>query len=130
MQYLKRIFLYLMAVFYVFAGAAHFLMPGYYTAIMPPWLPRHLELVYISGACEILLALLLLPSSTRRTAAWGLIALLIAVFPANIQMTINFANEHNPGLWYTIIRLPVQILLIWWAWVYTNKKIGCVRSIS
>jgi uncharacterized membrane protein len=45
---------------------------------------------------------------------------LIAVFPANIQMTINYANEHNPDLWISIVRLPIQILLIWWAWVYTK----------
>jgi uncharacterized membrane protein len=111
-----------MAVFYVCAGTAHFTMPEYYLAIMPPYIPWHIELVYISGACEIIFALLLIPKATRRTAAWLIIALLIAVFPANIQMTINYANENNPGLWYTIVRLPIQFLLIWWAWVYTRGK--------
>ena len=89
-------------------------------SIMPPYLPYHIELVYISGACEIIIGALLIPESTRRIAAWLLIALLIAVFPANIQMTINYANEHNPQLWISILRLPIQFLLIWWAWKYTK----------
>ena len=111
-----------MAVFYVGAGINHFIKPAYYMAIMPPYIPWHLQLVYITGVCEILISLFLIPKSTRRVTAWILIALLIAIFPANIQMTINYANEGNPALWYTILRLPVQLLLIWWAWVYTNKK--------
>jgi uncharacterized membrane protein len=109
-----------MAVFYVGAGINHFIMPLYYMAIMPPYIPWHLQFVYITGACEILIGLLLIPKSTRRVTAWILIGLLIAIFPANIQMTINYANEGNPGLWYTILRLPVQLLLIWWAWIYTK----------
>jgi uncharacterized membrane protein len=111
-----------MSALYIFTGVSHFIIPDYFLAIMPPYVPWHIQLVYISGACEILLALLLLPRSTRRIAAWLLIALLIAVFPANIQMMINFANENNPGLWYTILRLPIQVLLIWWAWIYAKKE--------
>lgn len=110
-----------MSALYILAGIMHFVNPGFYTAIMPPWLPWHLELVYISGVCESLLGLLLLSRPTRRPAAWGIIALLVAVFPANIQMMINYANENNPDLWVSIIRLPLQLLLIWWAWLYTKK---------
>ncbi len=110
-----------MAVFYVGAGINHFIVPDYYMAIMPPYIPWHLQVVYFTGACEIIIGLLLIPKTSRRVTAWILIALLIAIFPANIQMTINYANEGNPGLWYSILRLPVQLLLIWWAWIYTKK---------
>lgn len=118
----RKYSLYFMSAFYITAGIMHFIRSEYYTAIMPPYLPWHMELVYISGVCESLLGILLLPAKTRRIAAWLIIALLIAVFPANIQMTINYANENNPGLWYTIVRLPIQILLIWWAWIFTKKQ--------
>jgi uncharacterized membrane protein len=110
-----------MSGFYILAGANHFLSPNFYIDIMPPYLPYHLKLIYISGVCEIVIGLLLIPKTTRRVAAWLLIALLIAVFPANIQMTINYCKESNPGLWLSIVRLPIQIILIWWAWIYTRK---------
>jgi uncharacterized membrane protein len=83
---------------------------------MPAWLPLHLELVYISGFFEILFGLLLFFSRTRRVAGYGIIALLIAVFPANIQMAISYAHEHNRWLWVAILRLPLQIVLIWFAY--------------
>jgi len=111
-----------MAVFYILAGNSHFFITDYYLAIMPPKIPYHLQLVYISGICEIIIGLLLFPISTRRLAAWMLIAFLVAVFPANIQMTINYSNENNPQLWVSIVRLPVQFLLIWWAWIYTKQN--------
>ncbi|MBE2218255.1 MAG: DoxX family protein [Ignavibacteria bacterium] len=121
MTRIKNILLYVMSALYILAGIMHFVNPGFYTAIMPPWLPWHLELVYISGVCESLLGLLLLPRRTRRMAAWGIIALLVAVFPANIQMMINYVNTNNPDLWIAIVRLPLQLVLIWWAWLYTKK---------
>lgn len=122
MQIFKNMLLYLMALLYISAGISHFVMPGYYLVIMPPYFPWHLKLVYFSGACEILFGILLIPIKTRRIASWFIIALLIAVFPANIQMTINYANEHNPDLWISIVRLPIQILLVWWAWIYTKPS--------
>jgi uncharacterized membrane protein len=109
-----------MSGFYILAGANHFLSPNFYMDIMPPYLPYHLKLIYISGVCEIVISVLLIPKATRHVAAWLLIALLIAVFPANIQMTINYVKESNPGLWLSIVRLPIQIILIWWAWIYTR----------
>ena len=87
---------------------------------MPAWLPYHLPLIYISGVCEIAFGLLLIPEYTRHMGAWLIIAMLVAVFPANIQMAINFRNKNNPCLWVAIARLPLQILLIWWAWIYTK----------
>lgn len=113
-------FLYLMSLLYIAAGIYHFVNPKMYLRIMPPYLPFHLPLVYISGVCEILFALLLIPESTRTIGAWLIIVLLVAVFPANIQMAINFKQHNSPGLWIAIARLPLQIALIWWAWMYTK----------
>lgn len=110
-----------MAAFYVGAGILHFVNPAFYDAIVPRFLPSPRAIVYVSGTCEILFGLLLLPATTRRTAAWLIIALLIAVFPANIQMTIDYAREHRPYLWLTIARLPLQFALIYWAWVFARR---------
>jgi uncharacterized membrane protein len=117
---MKRISVYLMALLYVIAGVNHFLSTRQYEQIMPPYIPYPLEGVYISGICEIVFGLLLIPVPTRRIGAWLIITLLIAVFPANIQMTLNYAHQHNPQLWLTILRLPFQILLILWARMYTK----------
>ena len=117
---MKNIFLYIMAVAYVAAGLNHLVRPGFYMRIMPPWLPYPQALVYISGVCEVLFGLLLFPQATRHLGAWLIILLLVAVFPANIQMTMNYYKYHNPYLWATILRLPLQLVLIWWAWLYTK----------
>ena len=118
---MKKISLFAMVVFYVAAGINHFWHPDFYLPIMPKWLPYHKGLVMLSGICEILFALLLIFPSTRRLGAWCIILLLIAVFPANIQMMINYMNESNPKLWIAIIRLPLQIVLIWWAYSFTKE---------
>jgi uncharacterized membrane protein len=117
---MKKTGLYIMAALYVAAGINHFIHPEFYRKIMPPWLPFHDGLIFISGIFEILFALLLLLPVTRRLAAWGIIALLIAVFPANIQMMLNYQQENNPGLWLAVLRLPLQVLLIWWAYSFTK----------
>lgn len=117
---MKLIGLYIMSLLYTAAGIYHFVKPRMYVKIMPAWLPAHLQLVYISGLAEILLGLLLLPAGTRSFAAWGIIALLIAVFPANIQMMLNYYHKNLPGFWITLARLPLQAALIWWAWGYTK----------
>lgn len=111
-----------MSAFYILAGANHFLNPAFYEPIMPPYLPYHLALIYISGVAESMIGIFLIPKSTRRIAAWLLIILLIIIFPANIQMTINYWKESNPDMWISIVRLPIQFILIWWAWVYTKKQ--------
>lgn len=109
-----------MAVLYVAAGLNHFVHPGVYRKIMPAWLPWHTELVFISGICEIVFGVLLLVPATKHLAAWGIIALLIAVFPANIQMMLNDFPKSNARLWMSILRLPLQLLLIWWAYNFTK----------
>lgn len=106
---------YLFGVLYILAGCLHFYTPDFYLKIMPPYIPFHLELVYLSGVIEILLGIGLLYKPTRKWAAWGIIALLIAVFPANIYLAFNDLPqaELNTGplvaLW---IRFPIQALLI------------------
>jgi uncharacterized membrane protein len=111
---------YTMAALYVAAGINHFIHPLFYEAIMPPYLPFHTILIFISGVCEILFACLLLPLNTRRLAAWCIIVLLIAVFPANVQMAINYYKAHNRHLWIALLRLPMQLLLLWWAYTLTR----------
>jgi uncharacterized membrane protein len=117
---MKTALLYFMSLLYSAAGVYHFVNPKFYLRIMPSYLPFHLPLVYISGAAEVILAILLIPEQTRPYAAWLLIILLIAVFPANIQMALNFYNKQHPALWMAIARLPLQALFIWWAWIYTR----------
>lgn len=119
---LKKILLFVMAAFYVGAGINHFIHPGPYEKILPPQLGSPGLLVYVSGIIEIALGILLIPVRTRRLAAWGIILLLIAVFPANIQMLINYHKEGNPNEWIAIVRLPVQLLLIYWAYRYSKVK--------
>ena len=111
-----------MALLYALAGVNHFIHPGGYVAIMPSWVPAKQLLVLLSGVIELLLAFFLLLPVTRAFAAWGIIVLLIAVFPANIQMMQNYARDNNPLLWVTILRLPVQGLLVWWAYRYTKPR--------
>ncbi len=116
----KQIFLYVMAVFYGAAGINHFVNPKFYLKIIPSWLPYPSALNYISGALEIIFALILIPTATRSTGAWLVILLLLAVFPANIQMSVNYYHYNDPKFWLTIVRLPLQLVLIWWAWQYTK----------
>jgi len=116
----KKISLYSMAAIYLAAGINHFVNPEFYNKIMPPWLPWHLSLIYISGLAEMILGILLFPEKTRKWAAWGIIILLVAVFPANIQMMLNYREQQNPYLWVAILRLPLQLLLIGWAFRFTK----------
>jgi uncharacterized membrane protein len=112
---------YVCGLLYIAAGINHFLNSGFYMAIMPPYLPWHLALVYVSGVAESGLGFLLLFKQWARLAGWGLVALLIAVFPANIHMAMHTdLYPHIPPavLW---LRLPLQGLLIAWAYVYTRK---------
>src|SRR4051812_16688715 len=89
MQTFKLLMLWLLGVLFVLAGVNHFRKPDFYVNIMPPYLPWHLELVYLSGVIEVVLGMLLLIPRCTPLAAWGLIALLIAVFPANVHMALN-----------------------------------------
>ena len=110
----------LLAVLFLVAGSLHFFLPAAYLKIVPPSLPAHLAIVYVSGAAEIAGGLGILIPQTRRAAAWGLVIFLIVVMPANIWMAQH--PERYPGiaLWAIWLRLPLQLPLIWWAWRYTR----------
>ncbi|MBW3468005.1 DoxX family protein [Arthrospiribacter ruber] len=111
------IFLYLMSGFYIFAGVMHFIKPRMYIKIIPPYLPNPALLNALAGLFEIILGFGLLFESTRSIAAYGIILLLVAVFPANVYMY----QKGSKGIpkWILLLRLPMQLLLIGWAYVYT-----------
>ena len=105
----------------------HFVVPELYVQIVPPYLPFALGLVYVSGVAEAVLGVGLLFERTRRLAAWGIIALLVAIFPANLYMATSdvviqgapegIADPSEASRWG---RLPLQAVLIAWAWWYTR----------
>ena len=107
-----------MGLLYVGAGINHFVKPGLYLKIMPPRLPAPVALNYVAGAAEMGLALLLPWPVTRPWAAWGLVALLVAVFPANIYMYQTRRAFRVPA-WALLLRLPLQFVLLAWAAWYT-----------
>lgn len=111
----------LFGVLFILAGLNHFRNPGFYINIMPPYLPWHGALVATSGVAEIALGALLLFRRWSVLAGWGLIALLVAVFPANLHMAMNpqlYPTISPVALW---LRLPIQGLLIAWAYWYTRQ---------
>ena len=118
MRHLRSILRVLLALAMVGVGIMHFVDPEPFVRIVPPYLPKPLLLVYVSGVFEILGGLGLLPKRTRRAAGWGLIALYIAVFPANLHMALNripFGDAPaDPVLLWG--RLPLQLVFIGWAW--------------
>ena len=117
----KTAFKFLLAILMVGAGITHFVNPDFFLKIMPPYLPLHLVLVYLSGCFEIALGGLLLVPRFSRLAAWGIIALLIAVFPANIYLFQN--QELLPASpMVHLLRLPLQIVFILWAYWFTRSN--------
>lgn len=107
-----------LAALFVFAGTLHFIIPGQYAAVMPPALPMHRALVYISGVAEIAGGIGLLVPRTRRAAGLGLILLLIAVWPANLQMLLyaRAAGATTAAQTLLLLRLPLQLALMYWVW--------------
>lgn len=104
----------LLALFFVIAGFNHFRSPETYLSMIPAWLPNPALLNYISGAAEIAGGIGILIPKTRRAAAFGLILLLIAVFPANIHVAMNGWPDMDIPRWILIARLPFQLLLVVW----------------
>lgn len=119
MNWIKPISKYLLAIFMIGAGTMHFVNPAFFLKIVPPYLPLHKELVLVSGICEVLLGILLLMPKCSHLAAWGIISLLIAVFPANIYL---FQNQDlmpaSPLVHF--LRLPLQGVFILWAYWHTR----------
>ena len=113
----------LMGTLYLVAGAGHFLATRVYMGIMPDYLPAHRDLVWLSGLAEMAGGLGVLVPSTRRSAAWGLVLLLIVVMPANFWM-VQHPERYRPiPLWALWARLPLQLPLLWWAWCYTRPAL-------
>lgn len=120
----KSVALVLLGLFFIAAGANHFVHPGFYLRIVPSYLPDHVLLVAISGICECLGGVGVLIPRTRRLAGIGLIALLIAVFPANLQMAQHPALYSDIGSALAFyIRLPLQLAIIAWVW-WATRGIG------
>jgi uncharacterized membrane protein len=120
MKRLKTISKYILGVLFILAGVNHFLNPALYLQIMPPYLPWHLFLVYLSGVLEIFFGVLVLIPKWTKVAAWGLILLLVVIFPANLHMALNaedFAFIPSVFLW---LRLPFQVALMAWAYWHTR----------
>ena len=122
---IKRLSIYSLGLGYLMIGINHFLEPDFFLKIMPPYLPWHLELVYISGAFEIVLGLSLMISKLRKYAAWGIILLLIAVYPANIYLAFNEAPQKaldiSPFL-ASWVRLPIQFVLLGFAYWHSKEQ--------
>ncbi|HOZ73686.1 MAG TPA: DoxX family membrane protein [Flavobacterium sp.] len=112
--------LYVMAVMYILAGINHFRRPRLYLKIIPPYFPKPKLLNALSGFAEIALGVLLCIPATSPYAALGLIALLICIFPANLFMYQNETARLGFSKWLLLLRLPLQVVLIAWAYAYTS----------
>lgn len=117
MELIHDISLYLMAAFYIYAGYMHFKAPKFFLRITPKWVPAPEKVNIIVGAAEIALGILVLIPATRDYAVYGIIALLIIVFPANVYH-LQKSLKKKKFVWQTIVRLPIQGLLIWWAYSF------------
>jgi uncharacterized membrane protein len=119
----KRISLLVLAAFYTYAGVGHFTNEAFFLRIVPPWLPAPLLMVQISGVAEIAGGLGILIPQLRRAAGIGLLALLVAVYPANIHMALNpedYADLGSPAAFY--FRLPLQFVAFAWTWWATKPE--------
>ncbi|HEY4242491.1 MAG TPA: DoxX family membrane protein [Kofleriaceae bacterium] len=119
----KTVLRWVLTVFMVAAGINHFLNPAPYVAMVPDALPAHALLVQLSGVAEIAGGLGLILPATRRLAAWGLVALYIAIFPANLNMALNHLplGTQSVPTWALWARLPLQLVLIAWALWYARR---------
>ena len=130
-----------MAAAYIFVGIRHFLDPDFFLAIMPDYLPYHLEAVYVSGEFEILLGGMMLFKKSRWLGGWWLIALLIAVFPANLYLAQNITAQEALNISQTaaIGRLPFQVLFIglaywhskpWITWLVSTNNYNLDKAVN
>ena len=126
MSRIKTFLLWVMALAYVLAGFNHLMNPDFYVAIMPPGLPNPEWLNVLSGLAEIVLGVFVLEPRVRVFAAWGIIALLIAVFPVNVYMALENFGPEGPGTGSPFlhwgVRFPLQALFIVWAGWYTRPE--------
>lgn len=120
---MKLFFLGLMSFFYIGAGLNHFIDPGFYLPMMPPYIPAHRLMILVSGVVEVACGIFLIPKRTRSLAAWTIIAMLISFFSVHIYMLqfrgSLFVDVPEVILW---ARIPLQFVFIYWAYVYTEKS--------
>ena len=122
MPRLKTLLKYLLGIAFALAGANHFFHTAFYVSIVPAYLPWHAALVYVSGVCAVFSGILLLVPGFSRLGAWAIIAVSIAVFPANINTAVHaelFPQFSPAALW---LRLPLQAVIIAWAYWYTRPE--------
>jgi len=125
----RAISTYTVGLLFILAGVNHFINPDFYVNIMPPYIPAHLTMVYVSGFFEVLGGAGVLIPTLRRAAGWGLIALLIAVFAANLHMVMHPAEYPSIPYWVLVARIPLQFVLI--AWVeWSTRYNPCTRPHS
>ena len=117
----KKIVLFGLAAFFINVGVDHFVNPEFYLSIMPPAFPLHLEAVYISGFFEVLGGVGVLIPRLRKIAGWGLVALLVAVYPANIYMAITPGAFPEASVALLYVRLVFQFLFFYWAFSVTKS---------
>ncbi|MFC7028213.1 hypothetical protein ACFQJ5_12530 [Halomicroarcula sp. GCM10025324] len=126
--------LYVMGPLYVVAGLLHFVVPELYVQVVPPMFPAALALVYLSGLAEVAVGIGVLLRPTRRYAAWATIALLVAIFPANVYMATSgvvvdgVPGGGAPSEFVRWARLPLQGVLILWAYWYTDSGVDTGRG--
>ncbi len=121
---------YSLSIFMMLAGLMHFVNPAFYLQMMPPWIPAHELMVALSGIAEILLGLALLWQRWVYRACWGIVLLLIAVYPANIYMASHSELFPNVPAWALVARLPFQFLFLAWAWKVRLAGSQSQRSIA
>lgn len=115
---MKKAGVYIMGLLYIVAGVNHFWHPDFYLKMLIGF-PYPVALNIISGLAEIILGIGVCVSVARRISAWGIIVLLVVIFPANINMAIHW-QDYGKTIVPFLVRLPIQFLLIWWAYIYTK----------
>ena len=115
-----------LAILFVFTASGHFVQTELMAQMLPPWVPGRIVLVYVTGVLELLIAAGLLVRKIRRVAAWVAAAVLVLFFPANIYAAINHVamGGHAWGPIYLLIRAPLQIIILWWAYWF------CIRPVT
>jgi len=116
----KCFFLLLLSIFFTYAGIDHLVSPDFYVSIMPPWIPAHLELVYLSGVFEVMGGVGVLIPRFRALAGAGLVALLVAVYPANLYMAFNPELFPDIPVAALYVRLALQLVAFYWAYSVTR----------
>lgn len=109
---------YLMGAIFIFTGTLHFLIPKVYERIMPPYVPSPRLMVMLSGVAELFLGVMLLIPNMQALAAFGIILMLFVFFPVHFYMIKDKKASSGLPVWFLILRIPMQIALILWAYMY------------